>query len=216
MSSTPIKLKIKTKINTSPDMKSTRNIETESKPIHSVTSENFPINNELFNPQIKPFVDKVIDCLSKTQLKADLIHPIEEAIRNKTKYDLEQIRCKDFDTYKKLYMTNARHIIDNLKPDNEINNTKLIENVNNGNISPEKLTTLTPQDMHQERWLTLIEKKMLDIERMTKDPEATTDMFTCNRCHRNKCTYFQRQDRSADEPATIHITCCYCGKKWRI
>lgn len=173
-------------------------------------------NNELFASQITPYVEKIIEVLGKTQLRQDLVIPLEKAIRNKTKSDVEKLFQEDcFNTYKNIYMTNARHIIENLKTNNQINNIELIEKVNNNTITIEQLVELTPEDMYNERWKPLIEKKLLDINKLTSDPEATSDLFWCSRCHRNKTTYFERQDRSADEPMTIHITCCYCGRRWK-
>lgn len=166
--------------------------------------------------QLKSHIEKVTESLRNTQLKSDLVIPVELAIRHKTIKDVDNLKnAHDFETYRTIYLTNARHIIANLKNNNQINNLTLIEKVNQGSITPDVLVDLNPQDMFTERWHTLIEKKLHDINNLTKDPEATTDLYQCARCKRNKCTYFQRQDRSADEPMTIHITCCYCGKKWR-
>jgi DNA-directed RNA polymerase subunit M/transcription elongation factor TFIIS len=172
--------------------------------------------NELFSTQIKPYCDKVFDQLKGISLKQELIESLELSIQNKTKTDMEEWKCDmNFETYKNLYLTNARHMIANLTLGNEINNADLIQKVNDGLISIDQLVNMTPQEMHSERWQTLIEKRKLDVDKSTKDPEATTSLFWCSRCNRNKCTYFQRQDRSCDEAMTIHITCCHCGKKWR-
>jgi DNA-directed RNA polymerase subunit M/transcription elongation factor TFIIS len=174
------------------------------------------VSDDFFGARMTPYIDKVKENLRKTQLKTELIDSLETAIRNKTKKDAEKLYLlNDFETCKNIYMTNARHMIENLRNDNEINNVELIDKVNNGSISIDKLVELKPEEMHNERWRVLLEKKKADMEKLTKDPEATTDLFWCSRCHRNKCIYFERQDRSADEPMTIHITCCYCGKKWR-
>ncbi len=32
--------------------------------------------------------------------------------------------------------------------------------------------------------------------------KATTDQFQCGKCRQRKCTYYQMQTRSADEPMT--------------
>ena len=181
--------------------------------------KNNPIvsGDPIYGSQLQPYLDKILEGLHKTQVKSELVIPIEQAIRTKTRKDLEMSE-KDvqFDIFKTMYVGNARHIIENLKIGNQINNVDLIEKVNQGTISPEVLVNLTPQDMHSERWMTLIEKKIVDLDKLTKNPEATTNLYTCSRCKNNQCTYFERQDRSADEPMTTHITCCTCGKKWRI
>ena len=45
----------------------------------------------------------------------------------------------------------------------------------------------------------------------------TTDMFTCKKCNGRKCSYYQMQTRTADEPMTIFISCLVdgCGNRWR-
>lgn len=40
-----------------------------------------------------------------------------------------------------------------------------------------------------------------------KDKVQTTDAFKCGRCQQRKCTFYQLQTRSSDEPMTIFITC---------
>jgi len=44
--------------------------------------------------------------------------------------------------------------------------------------------------------------------------KAMTDMYQCARCKSNKCSYYQQQILSADEPMTTFITCVTCGYKW--
>lgn len=45
--------------------------------------------------------------------------------------------------------------------------------------------------------------------------EVATDDFTCPKCHQKKCTFYQLQTRSADEPMTTFVTCIHCGKRWK-
>ncbi|KAJ1913911.1 transcription elongation factor TFIIS [Tieghemiomyces parasiticus] len=44
---------------------------------------------------------------------------------------------------------------------------------------------------------------------------AETDMFRCGRCKSRKCTYYQMQTRSADEPMTTFVTCTNCENRWK-
>ena len=39
--------------------------------------------------------------------------------------------------------------------------------------------------------------------------------FTCFKCKSNKCTFYQLQTRSADEPMTTFVTCLNCGNRWK-
>ena len=53
-------------------------------------------------------------------------------------------------------------------------------------------------------------------DRMVADaPKNVTDQFKCSKCGQRKCTYYQKQTRSADEPMTTFITCVNCGKNWK-
>jgi len=45
--------------------------------------------------------------------------------------------------------------------------------------------------------------------------EASTDAFKCGKCKQRKCTYYQLQTRSADEPMTTFVTCVECGNRWK-
>lgn len=172
--------------------------------------------SELFTSAISPYVAKVIEKLQQTQLKPELVEIVELAIRHKAQTETRVLFLDgSFDAYRTIYNNHARHIIENLKESNEIANKHLIEQVNQGLITPSVLVNLTPQEMFAERWQPLIEKKVSADKKLIEDPEATSTLFWCGKCHRNKTRYFERQDRGADEPKTNHITCCYCGHKWR-
>ena len=40
--------------------------------------------------------------------------------------------------------------------------------------------------------------------------------FQCGRCKGRKCTYYQKQTRSADEPMTTFVQCTICGNRWKV
>jgi DNA-directed RNA polymerase subunit M/transcription elongation factor TFIIS len=173
-------------------------------------------SSDLFDLELRPYRQKVIDQLDLTALNAPLRQVLEKSLYKKTLLEAEQLKCgRNFELFKRLYLTTCRHLIDNLRPNNYVNNLQFIDLINNNEITPELAVDMNPQIMYHDRWRVLLEKKCNDIERSTKDPESTTDMFWCGKCHRNKCKYFERQDRCADEPMTVHITCCYCGARWK-
>jgi transcription elongation factor S-II len=92
----------------------------------------------------------------------------------------------------------------------------LLAKIQNGDIVPQQLAFMTHQEMNQEQWQTLIDQKMKrDASKYNTNIEASTDMYTCKKCKSKKCTYYELQTRSADEPATIFVTCLNCGKNWR-
>jgi transcription elongation factor S-II len=109
-----------------------------------------------------------------------------------------------------LYVDRLRSIYMNLK------NPLFQEQIKSEEIAPQTIAFMTHQEMNPERWAKLIQLKTLrDKSKFTTNIEALTDMFTCKKCKSKKCTYYELQTRSADEPATIFVTCLDCGKHWK-
>tara|TARA_B100000900_G_C20579934_1_gene717078 strand:- start:292 stop:813 length:522 start_codon:yes stop_codon:yes gene_type:complete len=110
-----------------------------------------------------------------------------------------------------LYLDRLRSIYINLK------NPIFLEQINNGEITYQMLAHMTHQEMNPERWKRLIEQKIKRDENKynTENIQASTDMFTCKKCKSKRCTYYELQTRSADEPATIFVTCLDCGKNMK-
>ena len=99
---------------------------------------------------------------------------------------------------------------------NNIQNEQIINKIKSDDMTPQQLAFMTHQEMHPELWKDLIEQKMKrDESKMNQRLEASTDMFTCKKCKSKRCTYYGLQTRSADEPATIFVTCLDCGKNWK-
>lgn len=127
-----------------------------------------------------------------------------------------------------IYKTKLRTIYNNLKTDSI--KDLIIKKI----IKPHKLAFMSHQEMLPEKWKELEED--IKIKRQNKYVpvvEASTDSYECRKCRdienkqakiekRNvnrdqftKCTHFQLQTRSADEPMTTFITCLNCGSKWK-
>nr|XP_018259395.1 transcription elongation factor S-II [Kwoniella dejecticola CBS 10117]OBR81553.1 transcription elongation factor S-II [Kwoniella dejecticola CBS 10117] len=76
-----------------------------------------------------------------------------------------------------------------------------------GYISTEKVANMSKDEMASESVRALKEK--LATENLFKakavgETQAETDAFKCGRCQQRKCTYYQMQTRSADEPMTVY------------
>ncbi|KAL6122730.1 hypothetical protein NUSPORA_00260 [Nucleospora cyclopteri] len=46
-------------------------------------------------------------------------------------------------------------------------------------------------------------------------PMAESTIFKCSKCNQRKCTYYQLQTRSCDEPMTTFVKCSVCGNAWK-
>lgn len=109
-----------------------------------------------------------------------------------------------------IYLDHLRSIYINLK------NTKLINMVNTGEIKSQEIAFMTHQEIYPEKWEEAIKSKSIrDKNKFEQNLEAATDTFKCRKCHSKKCTYYQMQTRSADEPMTIFVTCIDCGNRWK-
>jgi DNA-directed RNA polymerase subunit M/transcription elongation factor TFIIS len=110
-----------------------------------------------------------------------------------------------------LYIDRLRTVYTNMKKSQD-----LLAQIQHGDIAPQQVAFMTHQEMNQEQWRSLIDQKIKrDASKYTTNIEASTDMYTCKKCKSKKCTYYELQTRSADESATIFVTCLNCGKNWR-
>lgn len=105
-----------------------------------------------------------------------------------------------------LYVDRLRSIYMNL------NNTDLLQQIKNREIAPQSVAFMSHQEMDHDHWKELIDRKLKrDASKFSQNRQASTDMFTCKKCRSKHTTFYELQTRSADEPATIFITCLDCG-----
>lgn len=108
-----------------------------------------------------------------------------------------------------------RSLMFNLK---DANNPDFRRKVLLGVVEPEQLINMSTAEMASEQRKQenqkITEKALFECERGLQ-PKATTDQFKCGRCGQRKCTYYQMQTRSADEPMTTYVTCVSCNNRWK-
>lgn len=116
-----------------------------------------------------------------------------------------------------LYYSKVRSIYINLDKDSYVKNNYLIDKVKNNDIKPEEVSKLSVYDMYPDNW-----KKMIDIKskrdkiKYELKPEAMTERYKCRKCDGRKCSYYEMQTRSADEPMTQFFTCLDCNNRWKM
>jgi transcription elongation factor S-II len=113
-------------------------------------------------------------------------------------------------SFSQLYIDHLRSIYFNLRP-------PLIQQIVDQTVKPQEIAFMTHQEFDASQWKELIDKKTKrDDSKLTTNVESSTSLFTCKKCYSKKCTYYELQIRSADEPATLFITCLDCGKHWKM
>jgi transcription elongation factor S-II len=109
-----------------------------------------------------------------------------------------------------IYLDRLRSIYLNLK------NPEILEQIKSEAVQAHSVAFMSHQEMRPDKWKELIEDKIKkDKNKFEQNVEASTDTFTCRKCKSNKCTYYQMQTRSADEPMTTFVTCIECGQRWK-
>jgi len=112
-----------------------------------------------------------------------------------------------------LYKNKIKTILYNINPKY---NTELHNKITTGEIKTTEIPFMNHQELSPEQWkdtVELIIKK--NKSKYEVNMEAATEEFTCYKCKKNKCTYYELQTRSADEPMTTFVSCLVCGNHWK-
>lgn len=166
---------------------------------------------EKFRSNIVKKLTKIVKCEKKAR-------NIEKSI-----YNFTVCECKNKKIVRKwenkyfviIYTDKLRSIWMNLN-DTYVNNTSILQRIQNGSIKCKDIGFITHQEMCPEIWKKLLEDKMKrDAVNFEDDKRAATSEFKCRKCKARECTYYQLQTRSADEPMTTFVTCLNCGHNWR-
>jgi transcription elongation factor S-II len=163
----------------------------------------YKINSETWNEQIKK-IPLVME-------KSIYNNTIKEAKRD---YVERSWDCIDF---KNIYKKNYKKIYSNIYLNK--NATFVLDKIKYGIWEPEKIITMTPQELFPDLWKDIITKLLKKSDRMEKltkeENQSGTDMFQCGKCKKRNCTYYQMQTRSADEPMTTFVTCLSCYNRFK-
>tara|TARA_Y100001958_G_C21247419_1_gene578699 strand:+ start:7427 stop:7966 length:540 start_codon:yes stop_codon:yes gene_type:complete len=157
-------------------------------------------------------IDKIIDDVS-------LSRNIEKSIYNSI---IKECRMKHIHRswsniiFKKMYLSKVISIYSNLNKDTYIKNISFLNRIRSKEINVEDIGNMTSIDIFPENWKELINKNFERYKKLREyKPEAMTDIFKCRKCGSRKCSYYELQTRSADEPMTQFITCLKCNTRWR-
>jgi len=115
-----------------------------------------------------------------------------------------------------IYLTKTYSILSNINSNSGVDNTFIINALNKGEIKSYKIPYMTHQELFPKHWETIIADKIIrDKSKYEINLEAATDEFKCWKCKKRKCTYYELQTRSADEPMTTFVSCLSCGNHWK-
>ena len=161
----------------------------------------------------KNFRNNIVVTINKSIKNAKISKNIEKGIFN---YAIDEAKKKNIvrkwenKYFLQLYKNRLRSINLNLK------NNKFLKKIKKKKIKTLQLEKMSHQEMCPEKWKDLIDAKLKRDKNMTSvNMSAATDEFKCFKCGKRKCTYYQLQTRSADEPITTFISCLVCSNRWK-
>jgi hypothetical protein len=163
-------------------------------------------NPETFRNNIRVKLQDILDSEKKAiNLEKGIYnYALKEATNRKV------VKKWDNPYYTQIYLDRLRTIYINL------GNSVLLNHVKDGTVPVKALAFMTHQEMQPEKWDALIQAKIKkDKSKYDTQQEAMTDTFKCRKCYSNKCSYYQMQTRSADEPMTTFVTCLECANRWK-
>ncbi|WVF65364.1 transcription elongation factor S-II [Kwoniella sp. CBS 6097] len=137
-----------------------------------------------------------LDSTAQTKIIQERARGIEKAIYKSFNYSTNND-----------YRAKIRSIFLNLK---DKGNPALRNEIMLGYIDTEAVAKMSKEEMASESVRSLNEKLASDNLFKAKavgETQAETDAFKCGRCQQRKCTYYQMQTRSADEPMTTFVSC---------
>lgn len=169
-------------------------------------------DNDVLNQIRKKTITK-LNSIIKNKSKSS---KIEESIYSYCK-QLCEIDNHIFDwdegPFKSIYLYQSDNIIKNIDVNSILQNDYLFNAIKKKQINSENIAFLKPDEMFPSHWKPILDKKNEYEKR--RNVVQTTEQFTCKKCYKKKCTYYELQTRSADEPMTLFIQCVNCSNKWR-
>jgi DNA-directed RNA polymerase subunit M/transcription elongation factor TFIIS len=118
--------------------------------------------------------------------------------------------------FQTVYKAVVRRILGNIYPSSYVHNEHLHKQLQSGDLSLETLRSMSILDMNPGLYKELYDRQLLREQAQLEGNKAVaSELFTCSRCKKNQCSYYQLQTRSADEPMTTFITCLNCNKRWK-
>lgn len=168
---------------------------------------------ELITKKQRDLVKKDLNIFLKN---TNISSEIEQGI-----YDFTRSYCRSPALLLSTYLSKYRDLIVNINPKSPLKNKNLLSRIFENKLTfqekkgtPYYLAFMSPIELFPERWAMYINKKQLRDDNLKN--MATTDAFQCSKCKKRRCTIYQLQTRSADEPMTTFVTCQNCLFKFRV
>ena len=155
------------------------------------------------------------DILSSSSRGRNTERSIYNAVLKQAEQRRVPLKWRD-PNFSTLYLSKAKTVFANLRMPAPTDHESLVRRIQTNVVATKDLGTMTHQEMCPWIWKSLIEAKIArDKSQYEINMEAATEEFKCFKCKKRKCTYYELQTRSADEPMTTFVSCLNCGNHWK-
>jgi transcription elongation factor S-II len=118
--------------------------------------------------------------------------------------------------FNEAYLAKARSMVANINPESYVKNAQLLARLNEKEFLPNEMAAMAPENLFPEAWEGVIQAEMRLVKGAYEGGMAAmTDIYTCGKCKKNRCSYYELQCRSCDEPLTTFVRCLNCGNRWK-
>lgn len=117
----------------------------------------------------------------------------------------------------KIYIEKARSVVSNIHDKGYLENKRLVARLGENEFKPHEIAFMKPENVFPERWKETVDAYLKKYENAYERKDVVvSSLFRCGKCKKKECTYFEAQTRSADEGATVFVSCLNCGNKWKM
>ena len=89
----------------------------------------------------------------------------------------------------------------------------LVKAVKDKKVDPEKIAFMKPEELNPDKYDSIIKKQQMTEYK--KNNTEGSNIFTCSKCKKSKCSVTTKQTRAGDEPPTTFVNCLECGHTFK-
>jgi len=188
------------------------------KPVHiakhaTIKSKNIFVDSAIRTKVVENFTELFEDSGLAEQFEMALLRSISEIA---TREGID----KDWSNkiFWNLYRNKAVSLYENLRGTSSYvqNRGGWLEKLKNRELDCQNFVDMTAMDICPQRWKSMIEKIIESEKKLYSKADIASIVIWCSSCKKkSKCTYYQMQTRSADEPMTTFVNCLECDRKWK-
>jgi transcription elongation factor S-II len=124
---------------------------------------------------------------------------VDYATVNETPYLIEQI-----------YETKVDDIIKLL---HNKENDYFLKAIKEEQINLDQIAFMKPEELNPDKYDSIIKKQQMTEYK--KNNTEGSNIFTCSKCKKSKCSVTTKQTRAGDEPPTTFVNCLECGHTFK-